>query len=324
MPLTASFSHLRTVLAVPFLAVMLAFPACAEPTPDASPAQQTEPSAPSAQTGTDGAPPPHAVNQDSQDAVEEPDAATDDTDSAPDGAPDSDDAATAPAAPEKPKSRVLIDIDKSIAGDDRLRRRRAAIFLAGVDRHGAVIPPRPEPILPRSMNEIWYSKQWDNAPMPHPIFFTKQGHAIHGTKEVKRLGKPPRMAVCGCLRKMPRRCYALVKANGLAEDPGRVDRQDARRRGAESGEPRQVSETGGLPAMVRARRLMAIPAPQQKKRRGMFGRRWFQDGPQGYYVPRGNRYYYLRGEATSPSEVAASRSHLSTLTRRDDQPGGRP
>ncbi len=31
MPLTASFSHFRTLLAVPFLAVMLAFPAYAEP-----------------------------------------------------------------------------------------------------------------------------------------------------------------------------------------------------------------------------------------------------------------------------------------------------
>ncbi len=30
---------------------------------------------------------------------------------------------------------------------------------------------------------------------------------------------------------------------------------------------------------------------QRKKRRGLFGRRWFQDdGPQGYYVPRGNYY----------------------------------
>jgi hypothetical protein len=28
------------------------------------------------------------------------------------------------------------------------------------------------------MNEIWYSKQSDNAPMPHAVFFTKEGHAI--------------------------------------------------------------------------------------------------------------------------------------------------
>jgi lipoprotein-anchoring transpeptidase ErfK/SrfK len=51
-----------------------------------------------------------------------------------------------------------------------------------------------------SMNEIWCSKQWDNAPMPHAVFFTKEGHAIHGTYEVKRLGKP---ASHGCVRIWP-------------------------------------------------------------------------------------------------------------------------
>jgi hypothetical protein len=40
------------------------------------------------------------------------------------------------------------------------------------------------------MNEIWYSKQWDNAPMPHSIFFMKDGHAIHGTLDAKNLGQP--------------------------------------------------------------------------------------------------------------------------------------
>jgi L,D-transpeptidase catalytic domain len=26
-----------------------------------------------------------------------------------------------------------------------------------------------------------YSEEWDNAPMPYSIFFTQEGHAIHGT-----------------------------------------------------------------------------------------------------------------------------------------------
>ena len=66
-----------------------------------------------------------------------------------------------------------------------------------------------------SMNEIWYSKQWDNAPMPHAIFFMKDGHAIHGSYEVKHLGKP---ASHGCVRISPQNAtvlYDLVKANGL-------------------------------------------------------------------------------------------------------------
>jgi hypothetical protein len=65
------------------------------------------------------------------------------------------------------------------------------------------------------MNEIWYSKQWDNAPMPHSIFFMKDGHAIHGSYEVKNLGSP---ASHGCVRISPEnaaKLYALVAKNGL-------------------------------------------------------------------------------------------------------------
>ena len=35
-----------------------------------------------------------------------------------------------------------------------------------------------------------YSKEFDDAPMPHSIFFTKIGHAIHGTMSEGRLGTP--------------------------------------------------------------------------------------------------------------------------------------
>jgi hypothetical protein len=67
----------------------------------------------------------------------------------------------------------------------------------------------------RSMNKIWYSKQWDNAPMPHAVFFTRDGHAIHGTLEVKRLGKP---ASHGCVRLSPENAatlFAMVEKTGL-------------------------------------------------------------------------------------------------------------
>jgi len=40
------------------------------------------------------------------------------------------------------------------------------------------------------MEEDHYSKEFDDAPMPHSIFFTKSGHAIHGTDSVDRLGSP--------------------------------------------------------------------------------------------------------------------------------------
>ena len=65
------------------------------------------------------------------------------------------------------------------------------------------------------MNEIWYSKEWDNAPMPHSVFFRKDGYAIHGSHEVKSLGRP---ASHGCVRISPENAatlYALVKKIGL-------------------------------------------------------------------------------------------------------------
>ena len=66
-----------------------------------------------------------------------------------------------------------------------------------------------------SMNEIWYSKQWDNAPMPHSIFFMKDGHAIHGSNEVRNSCNA---AAHGCVRISPENAatlYALVAKNGL-------------------------------------------------------------------------------------------------------------
>jgi TonB family protein len=67
----------------------------------------------------------------------------------------------------------------------------------------------------RSMTKLWYSKQWDDAPMPHAIFFTKEGHAIHGTDETQKLGS---LASHGCVRLAPknaRTLFALVTEMGL-------------------------------------------------------------------------------------------------------------
>ena len=64
------------------------------------------------------------------------------------------------------------------------------------------------------MEEDHYSKEFDDAPMPHSIFFTKIGHAIHGTDSVSRLGTP---ASHGCVRLHPSNAaqlYGLVERNG--------------------------------------------------------------------------------------------------------------
>ena len=64
------------------------------------------------------------------------------------------------------------------------------------------------------IEEEWYSKKYDGAPMPHSIFFY-EGYAIHGTYDVKRLGLP---ASHGCVRLHPEDAellYEIVDYYGM-------------------------------------------------------------------------------------------------------------
>jgi hypothetical protein len=60
-----------------------------------------------------------------------------------------------------------------------------------------------------------HSKKYDDAPMPHSIFFTDQGHALHGTFSERALGSP---ASHGCVRldrDNATALFSLVKREGL-------------------------------------------------------------------------------------------------------------
>jgi lipoprotein-anchoring transpeptidase ErfK/SrfK len=66
---------------------------------------------------------------------------------------------------------------------------------------------------PTRMHKMWYSRKYDNSPMPHSIFFYG-GYAIHGTNALKSLGRP---ASHGCIRLHPsnaRTLFNLVQAHG--------------------------------------------------------------------------------------------------------------
>ncbi len=65
------------------------------------------------------------------------------------------------------------------------------------------------------MEEDHYSKEFDDAPMPNAIFFTKQGHAIHGTDSVNRLGTPASHGCVRLSRANALKLWDLVKAEGL-------------------------------------------------------------------------------------------------------------
>ncbi len=69
---------------------------------------------------------------------------------------------------------------------------------------------------PFRMEEYHFSEEWDDAPMPHSIFFTQLGHAIHGTEHLASLGHA---ASHGCVRLAPEDAatlYALVTEAGMA------------------------------------------------------------------------------------------------------------
>jgi lipoprotein-anchoring transpeptidase ErfK/SrfK len=115
---------------------------------------------------------------------------------------------------QEPAPKILITIDKT--------KQRMTVLVDGTEKYDwpvstgrAGYSTPTGTFTPTSMNEVWYSKEWDNSPMPHAIFFMKDGHAIHGSYEVKSFGKP---VSHGCVRIAPQNAtilYDLVRKNGL-------------------------------------------------------------------------------------------------------------
>ena len=58
---------------------------------------------------------------------------------------------------------------------------------------------------PYSLQPMHYSRKYDNAPMPHSIFFSG-GYAIHATPHTGNLGRP---ASHGCVRLSPANAATL-------------------------------------------------------------------------------------------------------------------
>lgn len=112
-------------------------------------------------------------------------------------------------------AEILIKVDKSaqrmtVARDGEVLYR----WPVSTGRNGYATPSGAHTAF--RMEAAHFSKEWDNAPMPHSIFFTKLGHAIHGSYDIKRLGMP---ASHGCVRLSPANAaslYALVVKDGLA------------------------------------------------------------------------------------------------------------
>ena len=146
---------------------------------------------------------------------------------------------------------------------------------------------------PFRMEKDHFSKEWDDAPMPYSIFFTTEGHAIHGTNH-SSIGRP---ASHGCVRLSVAHAailWGLVKREKMANT--------------------EVVLTGEIPtsapAVARAKRppvgygddgdMTGAVSDQDYYRQAQGRRVMQQDDGQYYYVernapPRG--YYYRDDDA---------------------------
>jgi hypothetical protein len=175
-------------------------------------------------------------------------------------------------------ANVSITIDKNV--------QEMTVAVDGVERYhwpvSTGIPSRETPngsFRTFRMEEDHYSKEFDDAPMPHSIFFTKVGHAIHGTESEGRLGTP---ASHGCVRLSRANAttlYALVQKEGvlnttvtltgssqiaLARNPRpRGNTAVARRDPAQQYAPQYNDNAAGDPAVLAPQQIAPDRVPPQ-------------------------------------------------------------
>lgn len=173
------------------------------------------------------------------------------------------------------------------------------------------------------MEEDHYSKEFDDAPMPNSIFFTKQGHAIHGTDSVNRLGTPASHGCVRLSRENAATLFAMVKADGvlnttvtltgsaqvaMARNPRPARPSAVARRNVAPVEP-SFDAAGNpvelVPQPVLPSRRIVRPAPQMADDGYIYPADGSDNG-QRYPAPRGYRrmteaetqqYYASRGYA---------------------------
>jgi hypothetical protein len=167
------------------------------------------------------------------------------------------------------RANIMIVIDKSaqkmtvtVNGEDRYT------WPVSTGRLGYATPSGE--FQPFRMEKDHFSREWDDAPMPNSIFFTKIGHAIHGTFEARNLGRP---VSHGCVRLSTQNAatlYALVKREGVFNT--------------------RVKLTGEAPKLDRDDDAMA--------RRGN-GNRYTTDDDDAANAQAQQRYYQTRGQYNS-------------------------
>ena len=151
-----------------------------------------------------------------------------------------------------------------------------------------------------------FSKEFDDAPMPHSIFFTKIGHAIHGTESEGHLGVPVSHGCVRLSRANAATLYALVEKEGvlntsvtltgssriaLARNPGNT--AVARRDATQQPYPPQYDAAGNPVSLAPPQQI--APGQYQPQMRADDGYIYPADGSSDvarYPAPRSTRRLY--------------------------------
>lgn len=122
--------------------------------------------------------------------------------------------AAAEAAGRKPRTPPAVQVNIDISAQAMAVRVNGfpyAYWRVSTARKGYYTPRGTFGVT--RMAKVYYSRKYDNAPMPNAVFF-RGGYAIHGSYAVKSLGRP---ASHGCVRLSPGNAaalYALIERNG--------------------------------------------------------------------------------------------------------------
>jgi lipoprotein-anchoring transpeptidase ErfK/SrfK len=194
------------------------------------------------------------------------------------------DAATAnaePLPPPEPTLAINIDLTRQVM---TVSEHGASKYTWKVSsaRYGYRTPTGT--FRPSWMSKMWYSRQYEYAPMPHAIFFHK-GVAIHATYATGLLGTP---ASHGCVRLAPRNAAALYK---LVSQHGKARTEIVVHGTPDHSSARVASDEYGYDDEMRARRSGYRYLPPSYYGRGAYSS--YDGPPRGYYYvkPRQRRYY---------------------------------
>jgi hypothetical protein len=217
------------------------------------------------------------------------------------------------------QAKVAITVDKD--------NQQMTVAVDGVERyHWPVSTGLPSYETPNGsfrtfrMEEDHYSKEFDDAPMPHSIFFTKIGHAIHGTDSANRLGSPASHGCVRLSRDNASTLYALVQQEGvlnttvtltgssrvaLARNPRpRSNTAVARRAPAPQYEPQ--SDAAGDPVVLTPQQPAA---PQVRADDGYIYPADGSSNEARYPAPRGRRTYDAQAYPQSQPQYDANRGY---------------